>query len=185
MSNHKIQKGALVKLEHQGAAKKILTFQFNPESLSRILTVSEDSGKIHEAIRFGLVFNASEGLEAEDEAIVEQGVYPQLAALEVLLENQYEQNSGWIDIFFGRLFGSLDKGLVTLVWGQRVIPVRLLRVNIKEQVLNSQLKPIHAVVDIKLRILTKPDLSGHAAGLQALNAYRQQRNAIAETLGFD
>lgn len=179
MSNQQLLKGAFVRLSKNGTVKKVLPFQFNPEKLVRTFLHNSKTGEINESIRFRLVFNASDGMETEDPVILEHGIYPELAALEMLLEDQYNPYSG----VFSRLLRSNNE-LNTFVWGSRTIPVFLQQLNIKEKLFNSHLKPVHAIIEVKLSVFNKSQLHGHSAGRRALETYLQQRNRIADTSGF-
>jgi len=179
MSKQQLLKGAFVRISKTGTATKVLPFQFNPEELTRTFLHNSKTGESNELIRFRLVFNASDGMETEDPDILEQGIYPRLAALEMLLDGQYNPDSG----VFSRLRGSNNE-LNTLVWGSRTIPVFLQQLKIKEKLFNSHLRPVHAIVEVKLRVFSKSQLHGHIAGRRALETYLEQRNRIADTLGF-
>jgi len=152
-------------------------FQFNPESLKRLQTYSEPANTLSESIRFELVLSALEGMEREVPGVVEHGIYPQLAALEeLMLQQTLQSRSNWLDW----LFPSRNDSFLALVYGERVIPVRIQRMNIMEVLHNHWLQPIHATVDMALRVLTTRDLRDNAGGLAALSAYKQYRQLKAE-----
>lgn len=179
MSEQPLLKGAFVRIAKNGIVKKVLPFQFNPDELIRTFLQNNKTGQMTESIRFRLVFNASDGMETDDPVMLEQGIYPWLAALEMLLEGQYNPHSG----VFSRLRGS-NNDLNTFVWGSRTIPVFLQQLRIKEKLYNSHLKPVHAIVEVKLRVFNKSQLHGHIAGRRALETYLKERNRIADTSGF-
>lgn len=184
MPSAQLLKGALTYTEPHEKWVQSLVFQFNPETLTRLQVYSENANTITESIRFVLVLNAMEGMDLDVPDVVENGIYPQLAALEELLVQQTkQQHKSWFDW----LFPSKTTRFLVLIYGERVIPVTLQRLNLKELLHNSQLKPIHATIDVALRVLTERDLRGNAAGLAALAAYKQYRHLkaqLSETIHF-
>jgi hypothetical protein len=177
MSSPHIQKGALTVSGKRSDSIKPVVFQFNPETIRRIQNYSESDNNLSESIRFELVLSAMEVLEQEASEIFEYGIYPQLAALEELLQYQTQvRRRSWLDW----LFGSNDDRFLAWVYGERVIPVKIHRMTIREVLHNHRLQPIHATMDIALRVQTARDLRGNAAGLAALSAYKQYRQTKAE-----
>lgn len=180
MPSSQLLKGALI---YHGVPDDFATpvvFQFNPASLTRLQVNAEQSDTITESIRFTLVFNAYEEIDQGDVGITENGIYPRLAALEELLEQQtalQQQTSGWLNW----LFPQRTVGFLAFVYGERVIPVKMQRMNIKELIHNSQLVPLHANVDIHLRVLTKQELARNTEGLMALALYKQYRRHKAQS----
>lgn len=180
MPSSRMLKGALTYAGTQASPLRPVVFQFNPETMTRLQVYSEQANTITESIRFKLVLNAMEGIEQDDPEVVENGIYPQLAALEELLEQQTKQQraTGWP----AWLFTTRIANFLVLMYGERIIPVKMQRLNIKEVLHNSQLKPIHATVDVTLRVLTEWDLRGNGEGLAALGAYKQYRHLKAQSI---
>ena len=178
MASSNLLKGALI---YHGVPDDFATpvvFQFNPASLNRLQVNVERDDTISEAIRFTLVFNAYEGIDQGEAGVTENGIYPRLAALEELLEQQtvlQQQTSGWFDW----LFPQRTVGFLAFVYGERVIPVKIKRMNIKELIHNGQLVPLHASVDVHLRVLTTEELTRNTEGLMALALYKQYRHRKA------
>lgn len=177
MPTPRLLKGALTYAGTQAGSAQPVMFQFNPETLARLQVYSEHTNSITETIRFKLILNAMDGMEQELLDVVENGIYPQIAALEALLEQQSKQQrtTGWPDW----LFPSRNAPFLVLIYGERIIPVTIQRLNIKERLHNSQLKPIHATVDITLRVLTERELRGNVEGLMVLTRYKQYRHLKA------
>ncbi len=179
MPSPNLLKGALTYSGTHASLVQPVVFQFNPETMTRLQVYSEQANTITESIRFKLVVNAMEGMEQEDREVVENGIYPQLAALEELLAQQTkQQRTNWPDW----LFPSRNGSFLVLMYGERIIPVKIQRLNMKEVLHNNQLKPIHATVDIALRVLTERDLRGNAVGLGILGAYKQYRHLKAQLI---
>ena len=179
MSKPPLLKGAFVRISKTGTTLKVLAFQFNPEKLIRTFQPDSKTGEMSESIRFRLEFHASDGMETEDPVMIEHGIYPSLAALEMLLEGQYNPSSGVFRRWRGR-----NTELNTFVWGGRTIPVVLHQVIIKEKLFNSRLKPVHAMVEVTLRVLNQSQLHGHSAGRRILETYLKERYRLAHTSGF-
>lgn len=179
MPSTRILKGALLYSGAQHITPRPFVFQFNPETITRRQVYSSGARNVSETIRFTLVLNAMEGMEQQDPVMTEHGIYPQIAALEEILSYQKQLSSNsWLSGLFG--FGS--SRFLIWIYGDRVIPVRLQNISIREQIHSSTLKPIHAVVDISLRVLTERDLRRNAEGLAMLAAYRQQRQRKSELI---
>lgn len=179
MSSPKILKGALSYSGSDTQSTQLVVFQFNPETITRLQVYSEQANIITESIRFQLVLSAMEGMEQDVPDVVENGIYPQLAALEELLVQQTkQQRRRWPDW----LFPSSNVNFLVFIYEERIIPVKIQRLNMKELLHNNQLKPIHAKVDIVLRVLTERDLRGNVAGLAALGAYNQYRHLKAQLI---
>ncbi|MGB5397824.1 MAG: hypothetical protein WBN96_11800 [Gammaproteobacteria bacterium] len=177
MPSSNLLKGSLSFAATNAPGVQSVVFQFNPETMTRLQLYSEQDNAITESIRFELVFNAVEGLEQAVPDVVENGVYPALAALEELLLNQTrQQRAGWP----AWLFPPRNVGFLALIYGERIIPVKIQRLNMKELLHNSQLKPVYAKADIALRVLTEPELRGNVAGLAALAAYKNYRRRKAQ-----
>ncbi len=176
MPSPAILKGGLSYAGSRPPAVPPLVFQFNPETMTRLQVYSEQANAVTESIRFELVLNAVEGLEREVPAVLENGIYPQLAVIEELMAQQRKtQRRHWV----GWLFSSNKTDFLLFTYGERNIPVKIQRLNIKESLHNNQLKPIYAKVDVALRVLTERELRGKVAGRVALEAYKQYRHLKA------
>ncbi len=174
-------KGALTVSGERSGLIQSVVFQFNPETIRRIQNYSESDNRLSESIRFELVLSAMETREQDASEVFEHGIYPQLAAIEELLQHQTQvRRRSWL----GWLFGSNDDRFLAWVYGERVVPVKIQRMTIREVLHNYHLQPIHATVDIVLRVLTTIDLRGNVAGLEALGAYQQYRKIQSELAGF-
>ncbi|MDZ7805341.1 hypothetical protein [Thiohalophilus sp.] len=154
-------------------------FQFNPESMTRVQSYSEKNKKITETIRLRLIFNIMHGLSDNNPQAIEHGIYPLLAALEEYVAEQDKLIR--LPGILGRLGPKLQRVMV-LSYGERSIPVRIVRLNIKELVHNAQLTPLHATADLSLRVLGESELSGNPQGKAALENYRKYRKTSANSL---
>lgn len=168
-----LTKGALVAIDLNGLPPRVITFQYNPEKLTRSLQpntrpadgdrteVLRLSGAPNETITIKVVIDASDQLEKGNAVVRKLGIYPQLSALEVLvypsvrrvIENTVLLALGTIEVI-------PPEGPLTLfVWGpKRVLPVRLASFGITEEIHDTNLNPIRAAVDLGLRVLSYNDL---------------------------
>ena len=179
MSSTNTVKGALLYSGSQHIPPAPFVFQFNPATITHRKNYPNTATQVDEIIRFQLVLNAMEGMEQQDPVMTEHGIYPQIAALEEILSYQTQlQPASWLRI----LFRSRPARFLMWVYGERIIPVMLQRMTIRETMHNSTLKPIHAEVDISLRVLTSKDLGHNKEGLKILNNYHQQRKQKSELL---
>lgn len=188
-----------------GSIPNVIIFQYNPESITHNWTepaaaaaqggAKQSSGGGDplavagvpgETFSFTLAFDAADMI-ADGNAITStlakaSGVYPRLAALEML---QYPSEA-----FSGGLVGTVssaasaaasnvtgsasgaatttvprsDVPVVLFVWGpQRIVPVRVTSLNITEKLYDTLLNPTHAEAQIGLRVLT-PDEANAVQG---------------------
>ena len=206
----KFMKGALVSFmpTFVGSLPNVIVFQFNPETITHTWSAasptSSDSkpganpigirGVPGEQFSFSLAVDASD-LIADVTAnpvgaglAAVSGVYPRLAALEML---QYPSGA-----FNGSLLGTVSASVslagvdvsasgatsakkasvprsevptVLFVWGpQRVVPVRVTTLTITEEVYDRLLNPTHADVQITLKVMTPEELESVEGDLGAV-----------------
>jgi len=150
-----------------------ITFQYNPGTLTRKLNprwMSEESRRRrnrNDALRMRGAPEETIELDVEVDAAdhpedpQEEGIYPQLAALENLVypaSDQVSQNSrrlrrGAIEV------SPTEASRTLLVWGKnRVLPVQLTDFTITEEAHDPNLNPIRAKVSLSLRVLSYNDL---------------------------
>lgn len=176
MSQKKTLKAALVRIGPDKSEQHKFVFQYNPENLTRKLFT--DDGVPNETISFSLILNVAEGIESQDPVIIEHGVYPQLAALELLFEKG-NSNDG---LRPGK-FNHGSRQTVTLFkWSERIVPVRLLKLKIKEHLFDARLEPLHVKIKVKLEVLSESELSNDNEAQKILAAYRERMQQLAEKI---
>jgi hypothetical protein len=191
-------KGALVSFMPTfiGAVPNVIVFQFNPETITHTWSVAAEDetrsakdplavkGVPSEQFSFSLAVDASDIIaDAAANPVgaalaFANGVYPRLAALEML---QYPSGS-----FDGGLLGTVSESIsnsgvdgsasgadskekasvprsevptVLFVWGpQRIVPVKVTGLTITEKLYDPLLNPTHADVQITLKVLTPEEL---------------------------
>lgn len=183
----RITKGALVRLNGSAdpRAGDALVFQFNPEKLTRTVDRQAD-GLPRETISFCLEFDATDAMEMPDDnsAIAAHGVYPLLAALQMLMHPAAANVPSWLETFLGTGAIGGRPPIALFVWGdQRALPVRVTRLGISEDQHDPALHPIRASVDVELLVLTDRDLPQNENVALLWRGYLNNLREMAE-LGF-
>lgn len=199
----KLLKGALVVYASHtpGAKAKVIPFQYNPDQLSRTLarrTPSGGSGSTGgaredvlrvegppvESITLSVVLDATDQLASaqKGDTVLQHGLFPVLATLELLLypsceqvkEGEQQVQAGAVQISSGRL------PLTLLVWGKsRVVPVLLTSFAVAEQAFDPNLNPIRAKVDLGLQVLTNMELESKTQGHMTFSTYHKEKERLA------
>lgn len=194
----KLLKGGIVLLDPDtGVPVQIVVLQYNPDTLSRTLQVQgigpEPGDRLEalrlkspplETIKLEAEIDATDQLELGDTTVAQLGIYPQLAALEVMVyptsaqlnDNNSQSNSGVLEI------APMEAPLSLFVWSQvRVLPMRLTEFSITEEAFDPNLNPIRAKVSLGMRVLTVNDLGFAHKGGNLFMAYLQQKEQLART----
>ncbi len=193
----RLLKGGIVLVDPEsGAVQKIITLQYNPETLTRSFQVQavgptadrsqalRVKGPAVESYKLDIVLNAADALEFPDQNsdTVRHGLQPQLALLESLvhpesaqlLSNNAMASSGTLEIL------PMEKPLTVFVWSRtRVAPVRVTDLSITEEAFDPDLNPIQAKVSLGLRVLSVDDLGFDHRGGSLFMAYLQQKEKLA------
>jgi hypothetical protein len=193
--NIPLLKGALVTVDDTSNAKSVVSFQYNPETLSRTLkpqTVGASDGNPSQTVRYvgapvqtislEVRIDAMEQLNSGDQTAIEQGIYPQLATLEILL---YPASS-----VIESAQSNLAKGVIEIVpmtaprtifvWGSgRVVPVRLTSATVTEQLFDANLNPIQASVALEMRVLSYSDVFSPNADYQLFMTYQKNLETLS------
>jgi hypothetical protein len=194
----KVVKASLVLIDPKSAAvRRIITLQYNPDSLSRSFQVQavdgEGNNRSHamrlkgppvESYKLDAEIDAADQLEfpQQNRATIEHGIQPQLAALELLLyptsrqltANNSMANAGTLEIL------PMETPLAIFVWSKnRILPVRVTDFSITEEAFDPSLNPLRAKVSIGLRVLSVDDLGfSHKGGSLFMN-YLQAKERLA------
>ncbi|HEY5880210.1 MAG TPA: hypothetical protein VIU11_14970 [Nakamurella sp.] len=200
-------RGAFIAYEPGGYpnSKRTIPFRFNPESLSRSVTVEAgQSGGGVEGAAPGAAAAASGEASADagggslketfsvqirldfadrDEAVTgldeEFGIAPEIAAIEDLLypaETESEATSDGTE----PVRPARPRPTVLLVWGRkRVLPVRIASLKIDESVYNNHLNPVRAEIEASLEVLGEADARNDPAVRSALDHTNAGRRELA------
>ncbi len=196
----RVLKGGIVLLDPStSAVQRIISLQYNPDSLTRSLQiqgVSADgsSGDRSEALRLKGPPIETIKLDAEIDAIdqlefpdqnpnaVEAGIQPQLAALEAIVyptsqqlqSNNALEQAGTLEII------PMESALSLFIWSKnRIIPVRLTEFSITEEAFDPSLNPIRAKVSLGMRVLSVNDVDFNAKAGSLYMIYQQQKERLA------
>lgn len=193
----KILKGGIVLIDPESASvRRIISLQYNPNSLSRSLQVQglSEGGDRSEALRLkgpavetlklDAEIDAADQLKFPDQhrATVEHGIQPQLAALEILVHPTSEQlfsnnnlaSAGTLEI------APMQSPLSLFVWSKnRIVPVRVTDFSITEEAFDPSLNPIRAKVSLGFRVLSVDDLGFSHKGGSLFMGYLQNKEQLA------
>jgi hypothetical protein len=153
----KVLKGALVAISRTSTSKTVVAFQYNPILLSRNLCPifyqsrgDRFNATAKQTIDITITLDAS-----DDGGPQGNGILPQLATLELLVNpssttvTRYLKTAQSLKV---EIVPPLAPRLL-FVWGpNRVLPVRLQSLDVKEKEFNTSLNPIFAEVTLKLEV---------------------------------
>ncbi len=193
-----VLKGGIVLIDPvTGSIQRIISLQYNPDSLSRTLqaqTLEPGTKDRTEALRLKGPAVETYKLEAEIDATdqlefpdqnpnaAQYGVFPQLSALETiiyptsaqLLASNSLAQSGTLEI------APMEAPLALFIWSRsRVVPVRITEFSITEEAFDANLNPIRAKVSLSMRVLSVDDLGYDEKGGNLYLVYQQQKEQFA------
>lgn len=187
--------GALMAFRLPDPTPQVIAFQYNPQSLMRTLAAQSQgggegaqgeayrlTGPPIETIKLDAEIDAVDQLDAGSTIAAENGIYPQLALLELLvypssatvLANTAPLAAGTIEII------PVQAPFVLFVWGpKRVVPVRITDFSITEEQYDPKLNPVRAKVSLGLRVLSYNDLARTSPGYTLFQAHHAAKEALA------
>ena len=194
-----LQKGAILGLDPINPIASLIVFQYNPETLTRNLSVAsspqgvQDQANINryfapptETISVDVEIDATDQLERGDALAGSLGIHPALASLEMLL---YPKSLGLI-INSALLAVGLRpiiepaSPLVLFVWGvKRVLPVQISSMSIAEDFFDGALNPLRAKVHLEMRVLNYYDLGFPSVGGALFLGHQLLKEAMATIQG--
>ncbi len=198
----RLLRGGLILIDpDSGAVQRVVTLQYNPETLTRSLqpqTVDDGGaaaeplrlkGPPVETLRLDAELDATDQLEFPDDhpQARDTGVHAQLAALETivypdsaaLIRNNQIANLGTLEI------APTVAPLCLFVWSrERVVPVRITDFSITEEAFDARLNPIRAKVSLGLRVLHVGDLGFNDKGGHLYLVYQQRKERLAALAGL-
>jgi len=190
----KLLKGAIVAYRLPETTPTVIVFQYNPATLQRSLEAQAagEEGAADEAYRLAgapvetikaeIELDAADQLETGDAATTENGLLPQLAALELLL---YPATATVIANTALALAGTIEivpasAPFTLFVYGRkRVLPVRITEYSATEEAHDPDLNPIQAKVSLGLRVLSYSDLPRTHPGYHLFLAHQVTKEAMA------
>jgi len=191
-------KGGIVLIDDTtGTVQRIITLQYNPDTVTRTLQVQgvgQESGDRLEALRLKAPAQETIKLDAEIDATdqlefpdqnaltAQLGIYPALAALETII---YPQSSLLVSNNNLASMGTLEvlpmeAPLTLFVWSkQRIIPVRLTEFTITEEAFDPALNPIRAKISLGMRVLSVFDIGFDTKGGNLYLLYQKQKEVLS------
>ncbi|MCU0305181.1 MAG: hypothetical protein MUC56_14105 [Thermoanaerobaculales bacterium] len=203
-------RGAFIAYEPDGYPdqKRTIPFRFNPESLSRQLSVEQGKGEegaggggggkpadaeneqsadtggslkesFNVLIRVDAADRHGPGHEASKNLPPELGVAPEIAALEDLLYPATADSDTAAD-GSEPVEAKPRRPTVLFVWGRkRICPVRITAMTIEETMYNRELYPLRAEIDVTLEVLGEGDAKDNVAVRSALDFTASNRRELA------
>lgn len=195
LGSPRLRKASVVSVDQvSGAIGRMVTLQYNPDSLSRTLQVQGSgeggarsealrlSGPPAETIKFDAEIDATDQLEFPDSnEAATLGIHPQLAALELLaypasgtlVLNNELASLGMIEIL------PTETPLTLFFWSaQRILPVRVTGFSVTEEAFDPMLNPIRAKVSVEMRVLSVDDLGFRHRGGGIFMAYLRAKEQL-------
>ena len=183
------------------APSRIIVFQYNPETVRRSFAVrapthdATQAGAAHQSVLMVPgppveTITVSVELDADDQRTDPQhasqvqtdGLFGALSALELLLypssasvqKIQQMADQGAVDV------QPADTPLVLLGWGRnRIVPVQLMSLTVNEELFDPNLNPIHAKVDLSLKVLTYMEFTQDSVGRRTFIAHQKNLEDLA------
>jgi hypothetical protein len=200
----KLARGGLVLLDPaSGRLLKVVTFQYNPDTLTRTLVPQGAGaepgdrlealrlkGPPQETIKLEAEIDATDALEtptatAADQTVAKVGLLAYLSSLELIITPPTSQlltddllaQAGMIEI------APVEAPLTVFAWGpNRVAPVRLTDYSVTEQAFDTSLNPTRATVSLTMRVLTVYDLGFAVPGGLLYLLHQQAKERLAGQL---
>ncbi|MFI0487120.1 hypothetical protein [Actinomadura sp. 9N215] len=199
-----IRSGIVIVDPERGAPQRVIVLQFNPDTLERSLAPQAagetgetggggaGSGDRNEALRLKgpaeeqWKFTAEIDSTDQLELPAPNGIHPQLAALEMLVQPTTAQlreqarlaKKGSIEI------SPIEMPLTLFTWGvKRIMPVRLTELSVNESMFDVNLNPIRASLSIGMKVLSVTDLPAGHPGANLYLAHLAQKERLAAAAG--
>jgi len=172
-----------------------ISFQYNPETVTRKLqphvfkqgrSSREDACRIEgppkETFDLEIILDATDYLEKADTIAISFGISPQISALEMLIypssiqiaDNEAMAALGGLEIIPPQMY------LTVLIWNKnRVIPVKIMSLNVEEKSYDALLNPIRAHVKMDLQVLTYDDLPWRSKGSTLFFSHHVRQESLS------
>jgi len=196
-SPHLVKGGIVLINPETSAVERIITLQYNPDTLSRTLQVNgvggEGAGQRSEPMRLAgppvetlkleAEIDATDLMESGDSVTAESGIQPQLAVLETLIypasahltANNNLSKSGTLEI------SPMESSLTLFIWNKnRILPVRLTEFSITEEAFDINLNPLRAKISLGMRVLSVDDLGFSHKGGSLFMSYLQNKERLSK-----
>lgn len=192
-------RGAIVAVDPESPVLRVVFFQYNPDTVTRTLRPRgvpaeaqvgpADAHRVWgapiETISMKIEVDAADQLERGGPVAAAVGIAPQLAALEMLLYPSTLQVIANTSLLLAGTIEILppENPLTVLVWGARVVPVRLESLTVTEEAFDPALNPIRAAIDVSAQVLTYNDLPATDPGYALFLRHQVLQETMAATTG--
>jgi hypothetical protein len=215
MTETKYLRGAFIAYEPGGYPdrKRVIPFRFNPEALSRQLSVEQgeggapgseagaasgggstgapqeqgadaSSGTLKESFSVQIRVDLADRVEGASELSADLGIAPEIAAIEELLYPVESEAQAPSD-GTEPTRARPQRWTVLFVWGRkRVYPIRITGITINETWHNAELNPVRAEIDVSAEVLGEADARDNVAVSSALKFTADNRRQLAQSF-FD
>lgn len=195
----RLTKGAIVQVDPANPLAGICVFQYNPETVQRTLEPRDPasagagndsqrlSGPPRESVELTIVLDATDALEAGEGDGMSPGVHAQLAVLEMMLYPKSAMTLANLALSAVGLVEILPPTapLTLFIWGpRRVVPVRLSRMSITEEIFDEALNPIRARVNLSFEVMSYADFRWSNAGAWVSLAHQSMKEGMATRAGL-
>ena len=179
-----------VEIRTGAGSPRFIPFQYNPESITRTIGGSSGEGEAGaETLRLTGPPSVSLKFTAEllawsmpNAAAREYGVGDTLAALEGLLYPAYAETERQLTLAAAGKIEVVpaESQLVLFAWAKkRIAPVKLEALTVTEDRFDGELHPVHAKVEMTLRVLTLHDLGYDHPGSRLARRYHRELEQLA------
>jgi hypothetical protein len=192
----RLLKAGLVLIDPRSSAvRRVISLQYNPDTLSRTLQTQSVSpaseggnrsealrlkGPPIETIKLDAEIDATDQMEVGDPQTAQTGIQSQLAALETIVYPPSDQLIGNNALARSGTLVPMQSFLTLFVWSKsRILPVRITDFSVTEEAFDPQLNPIRAKVSLSLRVLSVDDLGFDSKGGSLFMIYQQQKERLA------
>ena len=168
-------KGAIIAIDDFILNSKVISFQYNPDTITRSLTPKHSKAQGSNAEAFRLegapdeTINVDVELDATDQlespgknlSTVLLGISPQLAALETIMypsPSQIISNAALAKSGTKEIIPPVGPLTLFIFGATKVLPVKITKYDITEEAYDANLNPIRAKVKISMSVLTYADL---------------------------
>lgn len=137
-----------------------------------------------ENVSLEIELDATDKLENPDQNpdAVNMGIYPSLAALEILLypNSQDVQNNSRLTKDGKLEIVAAEGPFALFIWGpNRVVPIRVTDFKVTEEAHDTNLNPIRAKVSLGLRVLTYDDFPVDHRGYNLFLSHQKNKESMA------
>jgi hypothetical protein len=181
----------------------ILVLQYNPDTLTRTLQVqgagNEPGDRLEtlrlkgppvETIKLEAEVDVTDQLEFPESnpVVVQNGLHPQLAALELLIYPSVRQLTDTNSLAAQGILEvvPIEAAFTLFVWSaQRIMPVRITDFSVTEEAFDPALNPIRARISLGMRVLSVMDLGfSSGSGGSMYLSYQSTKETLAKQFTY-